>query len=93
MRCDPSTKPLKSVQSWSPQTRTAFFGSSEFIPLICLPMHYVPAGLFAALAYPMFNYLFRWSDRNWKVRPLAHVGGGSGVASARQQAHGKKGVL
>jgi len=64
-----STKPLKSVQSWTPQAKTAFFGTGEFIPLICLPMRYLPPGLFSALAYPMFNYLFRWSDRNWKVRP------------------------
>ena len=63
-----STKPLKSVQSWTPQAKTAFFGTGEFIPLICLPMHYLPPGLFSALAYPMFNYLFRWSDRNWKAR-------------------------
>jgi hypothetical protein len=62
-----STKPLQSVQGWDHETKLRVFGLGEFIPLMCLPMRVLPAAFFSHLAYPMFNYLFRWSDRNWKV--------------------------
>lgn len=44
------------------------FGVLDFIPLMKFSYDYTPAGIYAALGYQMFAYLFQWTDTNWLHR-------------------------
>eukprot|EP00999_Lentomonas_sp_LEN2_P002631 NODE_509_length_1414_cov_98.146076_g475_i0.p1 GENE.NODE_509_length_1414_cov_98.146076_g475_i0~~NODE_509_length_1414_cov_98.146076_g475_i0.p1 ORF type:complete len:294 (-),score=24.12 NODE_509_length_1414_cov_98.146076_g475_i0:36-917(-) len=63
---DLPTWPLRVIRDSNPIYVNAILGNTEFIPLMNIPNQFLPAWIFAELAYPMFNYLFKWSDTRWK---------------------------
>ena len=43
------------------------FGDKQFVPMINSAMIFAPPQIFAALAYNVFFFLFKWSDTRWVV--------------------------
>ena len=56
---------LKSMRMMSPAVFRSFFGIHAFIPVMMSLHNLMPGRLFGCLAYPVFRFLFDWSDTRW----------------------------
>ena len=56
---------FKIMISLSPSLWRVCFGKHAFLNPFMPVMNHVPMSTVSAVGYPLFHYLFKWSDRNW----------------------------
>jgi len=58
---------FKAMIRMSPSTWRLCFGKHAFLNPFLPIMNHVPMSTVSAVGYPLFHYLFNWSDRNWDI--------------------------
>ncbi|KAJ3040812.1 hypothetical protein HDV00_010427 [Rhizophlyctis rosea] len=64
--------PVSLLMNCPPNFFTHIFGTKEFLGIMSPAQYYLPADIFATLAYRMFNWLFGWTDTNWSPLDKPH---------------------